>query len=68
MQSILESLTIAQLLAICKSAANIFTTASLPIGDQKQSFDAYIQNLSATTGMPRSLCRANAEKNPPRTG
>ena len=58
----LQSLGMDQLLAICKSAARIFMTETLQIGDQPQTFDDYIRDLSATTGMPMSLCRANANK------
>jgi acyl-CoA reductase-like NAD-dependent aldehyde dehydrogenase len=59
---ILQSFTISELLAACQRAARIFMENSLPIGDQSQSFDDYIKNLSATTGMPQALCRANAKK------
>ena len=43
--------------------SSIFLTAArFPIGDDTQTFDDYIRNLSATTGMPESLCRNNAHK------
>jgi acyl-CoA reductase-like NAD-dependent aldehyde dehydrogenase len=35
---------------------------TLPIGDEKQSFDDYIRQLSSTTGMPHTYCRTNAKK------
>ena len=44
------------------SAAGLFTTAKLPLGDATQSFDDYVHQLSATTGMPTSYCRTNAQK------
>src|SRR5947209_5399581 len=50
--TILEQFTVKQLLAMCKKAAELFMTGTLPIGDAKQSFDDYIKQLSATTGMP----------------
>jgi len=59
---ILESFRMRELLDICKKAANIFMTADLPIGDSPQSFDDYIRHLSATTGMPQTLCKQNAQK------
>jgi len=59
---ILESFRMRELLDICKQAAKIFMTATLPVGDSPQSFDDYVRNLSATTGMPQTLCRANAQK------
>jgi acyl-CoA reductase-like NAD-dependent aldehyde dehydrogenase len=37
-------------------------TADLPLGERTQSFDDYVAQLSATTGMPHSYCRSNAEK------
>jgi acyl-CoA reductase-like NAD-dependent aldehyde dehydrogenase len=37
-------------------------TADLPLGDATQSFEQYIKHLSATTGMPETLCRNNAAK------
>jgi len=60
--TVLESLTVAELVAICRKAADLFMTAVLPIGDAKQSFDDYVKQLSATTGMPITYCRANADK------
>src|SRR5439155_19606126 len=42
---ILESFRMRELLEICKQAANIFMTATLPIGDSPQSFDDYIRHL-----------------------
>jgi acyl-CoA reductase-like NAD-dependent aldehyde dehydrogenase len=60
--SILEQFTVKQLLAMCKKAAGSFMTGTLPVGDTSQSFDDYICQLSATTGMPHSYCRSNAQK------
>ncbi len=60
--NILEQFTMKELLAICKKAAANFMTATLPLGDSKQSFDDYVTQLSATTGMPQALCRLNAQK------
>lgn len=58
----LERFTVAQMMSIAKKAGELFMTASLPLGDGMQSFDDYIRQLSATTGMPQSLCRGNAQK------
>ncbi len=60
--SILESFTVRELIDICVRAGERFISSELPIGDGTQSFDDYIKCLSATTGMPVSYCRANAEK------
>ena len=59
---VLEAFTVAQLLAMCKKAAELFIAADLPLGDARQSFDDYIRQLSATTGMPQAICRSNARK------
>jgi acyl-CoA reductase-like NAD-dependent aldehyde dehydrogenase len=60
--SVLESFSMPDLLAMCRKAAEIFVTAPLPVGEVVHSFDQYIQHLSATTGMPQALCRNNARK------
>lgn len=59
---VLDSLTVAQLMEMTRRAGDLFMTAMLPLGDGKQSFDDYIAQLSATTGMPISYCRSNAGK------
>ncbi|HKQ49053.1 MAG TPA: aldehyde dehydrogenase family protein [Phycisphaerae bacterium] len=61
-ERVLERLSAAELIAISRKAAEMYIGATLPLGDTKQSFDDYIRQLSATTGMPQVLCRANAEK------
>ncbi|MGA2496316.1 MAG: aldehyde dehydrogenase family protein [Tepidisphaeraceae bacterium] len=59
---VLDAFSMQDLLAICKKTASLFATATLPLGDATQSFDDYIAQLSATTGMPRTYCRQNAQK------
>ena len=59
---VLESFTIRELLGLCRKAAELFMSAELPLGDGKQSFDDYVRDLSATTGMPHAYCRTNAKK------
>lgn len=51
-----------ELVAACQAAAKLFMTAELPVGESPQTFDDYIRQLSATTGMPHVLARGNAEK------
>jgi hypothetical protein len=60
--TVLESFTVAELIRICGRAARRFTEGVLPIGDGKQTFDDYVRQLSATTGMPVAYCRSNADK------
>ncbi len=61
-EHVLERLSVAELIAISRKAAELFIGATLPLGDTKQTFDEYIGQLSSTTGMPQVLCRANADK------
>ncbi len=59
----LDSLTISELLVICKRAAHIFTGSNLTLdGENQQSPEDYILHTSATTGMPEVLCRKNMAK------
>ena len=59
---VLEDLSVSELLAICKKAANLFMEAELPLDDTLQSPDDYIQQVSGTTGLPQNLCRKNMQK------
>lgn len=59
---VLEAIPVRELIARCRRAAELFMTASLPVGDTPQSFDDYVRCLSATTGMPQTYCRNNAVK------
>ena len=61
-KSAIESLSVSDLVAICKKAAHFFTDSVLPLGAESQSPGDYIRQLSATTGMPESLCRINMNK------
>jgi len=61
-QRALQSLSVAKLLEICKTAAHFFMEADLPLGDETQSPAQYVKQLSATTGMPEALCRRNMSK------
>lgn len=54
--------SIADLIAMCKDAARLFTTADLPLDGGMQSPDDYIKQVSGTTGLPEVLCRQNMAK------
>jgi len=59
----LASLRAADLVSLCAAAGKLYATAALPVdSDSSQTPDEYLGALSSTTGMPLSLCRANAEK------
>ncbi len=57
-----DALSVSDLLSICKKAARFFMESDLPLDSTLQSPDDYIQQLSATTGMPETLCRKNMNK------
>ena len=59
---VFEGLSVSELLAICKKAANLFMESELPLDNVLQSPDDYIQQVSGTTGLPQSLCRKNMQK------
>ena len=50
------------LLELCRRAAKNFMEGELPLGDSAQTPDDYVAQTSASTGLPRVLCRANMEK------
>lgn len=58
----LADLKSAELLRICERAADYFLNDSLPIGDAEQSPQDYIEQVSATTGLPYILARRNMQK------
>jgi alcohol dehydrogenase class IV/acyl-CoA reductase-like NAD-dependent aldehyde dehydrogenase len=45
-----------------RRAAELFLSADLPLGGGRQSAVEYVNTLSATSGLPRHMCRANMEK------
>lgn len=51
-----------RMLEACRRAAELFLTADLPLGAGLQSFEDYIRQLSATSGLPHRLARLNSEK------
>ena len=57
-----DELSVSDLLTVCKKAARLFMESDLPLDNTVQSPDDYIQQLSATTGMPMVLCRKNMNK------
>ncbi len=61
-RDILEQFTCAELIAMSRKAGDIFMNGTVPCGNESQSFDDYIRNLSDTTGMPVGYCRNNAKK------
>ena len=58
----LDALSLPELLGICSAAGDLFLEAALPLGDEEQKPADYVAQVSATTGLPRSLARANMDK------
>lgn len=51
-----------RLLDICRRTADHFLHDTLPLGEDHQSPEDYVEQLSATTGMPHALVRRNMTK------
>ncbi|HVG17631.1 MAG TPA: aldehyde dehydrogenase family protein [Blastocatellia bacterium] len=58
----LSRLSCAELIEMCARAANHFMNDSLPVGDAEQSPQDYVEQISATTGLPHVLARKNMRK------
>ena len=59
----LRAVPVERLLAITAEAGRLFMDADLPLGEgQIQSPGAYVESLSATSGLPHSLVRRNMAK------
>jgi len=53
---------VGELIDLSARAARILIEETLPLGDDVQTPDDYVRQLSATTGMPHVLVRRNLEK------
>lgn len=51
-----------ELLEMCARAAEHFANDALPLGDDAQTPDDYIRQVSATTGLPHVMARRNMQK------
>ena len=61
-RQVLRDVHPADLLQMVKKAAELFSTAELPLGDGTQTPDEFVRQQSATTGLPEHMCRMNMEK------
>ena len=62
-RAVLREIPIKQIMQMIKKAADLYTTADLPLGDGTQSPDQFVRMQSATTGLPEHMCRFNMTKN-----
>src|SRR5215212_11241921 len=60
--SALSRFSTRELVDICERAAHHFTDDRLPLRDSTQSPEDYVQQVSATTGLPYVLARRNMQK------
>lgn len=58
----LARLSVKELIEICSHAADHFINDSLSIGDDEQTPADYVEQVSATTGLPFALARRNMQK------
>ena len=61
-RDVLREVPSKELVALVGKAAELFTTAELPLGDSSQSPEEFVRQQSATTGLPEHMCRMNMEK------
>lgn len=61
-REILSRFSAEELLAICARAAQHFANDALPLGDGMQSPEDYVEQVSATTGLPHVMARNNMRK------
>ena len=62
MRAALLPISTADLIDLSRRAADIFLTDTLPIGDDAQTPESYVTQLSATTGMPFVMVRRNMQR------
>jgi acyl-CoA reductase-like NAD-dependent aldehyde dehydrogenase len=62
-RDVLREIPIKEILQRVKKAADLYTDATLPLGDGTQSPDDFVRMQSATTGLPEHMCRFNMKKN-----
>lgn len=59
----LRKIPIEELVGKVAKAAELYMTATLPMGDGTQSPDEFVKAQCATTGLPEHMCRSNMTKN-----
>jgi acyl-CoA reductase-like NAD-dependent aldehyde dehydrogenase len=62
MRAALIRLPVARLMTMVRDAADVFLEDTLPLGRDSQRPDDYVEQLSATTGMPFVMVRRNMER------
>ena len=60
--ALLAKISTAELVDMCARAAEHFLNDALPLGEESQTPDDYLRQVSATTGLPHVLARRNMQK------
>lgn len=60
--ALLSKFSTAELVDMCCRAAELFLNSALPLGDESQTPEDYVRQVSATTGLPHVLARKNMHK------
>jgi acyl-CoA reductase-like NAD-dependent aldehyde dehydrogenase len=59
----LREIPMDELMTRVGKAGELYTSATLPMGDGTQTPDEFVRAQSASTGLPERMCRANMAKN-----
>ncbi len=62
-RDILREIPVADLISRIKKAADLYESATLPMGDGQQSPEDFARQQSSSTGLPEHMCRMNMPKN-----
>src|SRR5437773_3766332 len=62
-RDVLREIPMDDLMARVGAAGELYTNATLPMGDGTQTPDEFVHAQSASTGLPEHMCRANMKKN-----
>jgi hypothetical protein len=62
-RDVLREIPMTTLVDWCKKAADLYLTATLPLGNGTQSPQEFCTVQSATTGLPEHMCASNMKKN-----
>jgi acyl-CoA reductase-like NAD-dependent aldehyde dehydrogenase len=62
-RDVLRAVPIDDLIQMVSRAGELYSGATLPMGDGTQSADEFVRAQSASTGLPENMCRANMKKN-----
>lgn len=62
-RDLLREVPIPRLVEMCKKAGDLYTSATLPLGNGTQNPEEFCRMQSATTGLPEQMCASNMKKN-----